>query len=147
MAEQSDVVLSGKYEGSYLFVRDGRAYIRGEQVEMSKKTVKEVAILGTKGGPTGAGALYGGVVGAVVASNMKSDILEVTWKDDEKSVISCSQGLAETILASPYKSSLGNSGVEKAYRAEENARKIDDAIWGIVVIGWIIYFGIYSILN
>lgn len=131
-------VLSGKYAGKALWWEKDWVFIEWYGVFFSSASVSSVTMVGKQDGPVAAGAFYAGVPGAIVASAMGTDLLEVTWKDGNKSIIQCDTGLTKDIIASPYKSpppeETRKRMVDSREKQQENWAAFQILFWVVLII-------------
>lgn len=93
MADKNNIVLSGKYKGYEIKKENGRAYVSGVYKDFSKDNVLSYEKVDQRSGSGLAGAVIAGTEGAIIASNSKTYLVEIKWKNGGASLIKVVTGI------------------------------------------------------
>ena len=134
----TNVVISGRYKGFDIKKENGRAYISGVYVDFSKDNVLSYAKVDQRTGNALAGAVIAGAEGAIIASNAKTYLVEIKWKQGDVSLIKVTPDMFEAIVATTYTSKSSSDTI----RTQEQKSEYENQIIMIVIgaIWLLLYF-------
>lgn len=138
----SNTVIAGRYKGRKIEVQDGRAYIRDAYVDFSKKNVLSYRKVDQQSGNAIAGALLAGAEGAIIASNSKTYLVEITWVDNEISLLEVTPNVFTAIVSSTYHSEDKSATFQKKTEKDEAENQLFKFIIGAI---WVVVYLIASI--
>ena len=140
MAEKS-MVIAGKYSGHEVTYQDGHAYIADVYVDFSKDNVLSYCQVDQRSGNALAGAVIAGEVGAIVAGNAKTYLVEITWKDGGTSLLKVTPHIFERIVATTYSDKKLSSDIQENEEKAKNADTIFSIIIGLI---WLVFYLVVS---
>lgn len=136
-----DVVVSGRFSGFSVMEAGGYAYIEKVYKDLSMDNVLSCRVVSQQSGNALKGALIAGLEGAVIASNSKSTLVEICWKDGGTSLIRASSDMLEKIIATTY---MPRRSADKI-KSDEKESKIGGIVCAIILaIGWLVLYLIGS---
>lgn len=141
MADKN-VVISGRYKGFEIKKEHGHAYISGVYKDFSKDNVLSYAKVDQRSGSALAGAVIAGTEGAIIASNSKTYLVEIKWKEGDVSLIKVTPDVFEAIVATTYTSKLSSDKIATQEKKSENENQI---IMFIIAGIWLLFYFIGSI--
>ena len=140
MADKN-VVISGQYKGREIKRENGHAYISGVYKDFSKDHVLSYAKVDQRSGSALAGAVIAGAEGAIIASNSKTYLVEVKWKQGGVSLIKVTPDMFEAIVATTYAEKETTENIKKQEKESENFSLIFALVVGFI---WFIIYLIGS---
>lgn len=140
MADKN-VVISGQYKGHPIKRENGRAYIGDLYVDFSKDNVLSYSKVDQRSGSALAGAVIAGAEGAIIASNAKTYLVEVKWKQGGVSLIKVTPDMFEAIVATTYTEKTSSDTIQKQEKESENFALVFSLIVGFV---WLVIYLIGS---
>lgn len=141
MADKN-VVLSGQYKGYEIKKENGRAYIAGIYKDFSSDNVLSYTKVDQRSGSALAGAVMAGTEGAIIASNSKTYLVEIKWKQGGVSLIKVTPDIFEAIVATTYTSKASSDNI----RQQEKKSESENQIIMLVIAGiWLLFYFIGSI--
>ena len=138
---KTNIVISGLYEGREIRKENGRAYITGVYKDFSKDNVLSYTKVDQRSGSALAGAVIAGAEGAIIASNSKTYLVEIKWKQGGVSLIKVTPDIFEAIVATTYTSRTSSETIEKQEKKSEG----ENFIIMLVIAGiWLLVYLIGS---
>lgn len=133
----TNVVISGQYKGQAIRKENGHAYISGIYKDFSKDNVLSYAKVDQRSGSALAGAVIAGAQGAIIASNSKTYLVEVKWKQGGVSLIKVTPDMFEAIVATTYTAKTSTETIQKQEKETDTFAYILMAVVGFI---WLIIY-------